>query len=106
MTPGSNGTLLTVRGLTKHFHRGVWPRKQTIVAVDNVDLHVTRGESVGLVGESGSGKTTTARSILRLVDPTSGEIDFDGTGLIRPPDTEYAASTGTCRWSSRIRTRR
>ena len=85
MTPGSNGTLLTVRGLTKHFHRGVWPRKQTIVAVDNVDLHVTRGESVGLVGESGSGKTTTARSILRLVDPTSGEIDFDGIRVDQTP---------------------
>ena len=78
MTSGTDNALLTVRGLTKHFHRGMWPRKQTIVAVDNIDLHVSRGESVGLVGESGSGKTTTARSILRLVDPTSGEVDFDG----------------------------
>ena len=85
MTSGTNGALLTVRGLTKHFHQGVWPRKQTIVAVDDIDLHVARGESVGLVGESGSGKTTTARSILRLVDPTAGEVDFDGIRVDRMP---------------------
>lgn len=78
MTPEAGDSLLAVRGLTKHFHRGVWPRRQTIVAVDKIDLHVARGESVGLVGESGSGKTTTARTILRLVDPTAGEISFDG----------------------------
>lgn len=85
MTSGTNNALLTVRGLTKHFHGGAWPRKQTIVAVDNIDLHVARGESVGLVGESGSGKTTTARSILRLVDPTSGEVDFDGIRVDQTP---------------------
>ena len=85
MTTGSDGALLTVRGLTKHFHQGVWPRQQTIVAVDNIDLHVARGESVGLVGESGSGKTTTARSILRLVDPTSGEVNFDGIRVDQTP---------------------
>ena len=78
-------SLLTVRGLTKHFYRGVWPRKQTIVAVDNIDLHVASGESVGLVGESGSGKTTTARSILRLVDPTEGEVNFDGIRVDQTP---------------------
>ena len=85
MTPDTSEPLLTVRGLTKHFYRGVWPRKQTIVAVDNIDLHVASGESVGLVGESGSGKTTTARSILRLVDPTEGEIEFDGIRVDRTP---------------------
>lgn len=85
MTSGHGDSLLTVRGLTKHFHRGFWPRRQTIVAVDNIDLQVGRGESVGLVGESGSGKTTTARSILRLVDPTSGEVDFDGIRVDQTP---------------------
>ena len=85
MTSGDGDSLLTVRGLTKHFHRGFWPRKQTIVAVDNIDLQVGKGESVGLVGESGSGKTTTARSILRLVDPTSGEVDFDGIRVDQTP---------------------
>jgi len=87
VTPDTADSLLTVRGLTKHFHRGVWPRKQTIVAVDNIDLHVARGESVGLVGESGSGKTTTARTILRLVDPTAGEISFDGIRVDQTPRT-------------------
>jgi ABC-type glutathione transport system ATPase component len=85
VTPDTADSLLAVRGLTKHFHRGVWPRKQTIVAVDNIDLHVARGESVGLVGESGSGKTTTARAILRLVDPTAGEISFDGIRVDETP---------------------
>lgn len=85
MTPDTADSLLAVHGLTKHFHRGVWPRKQTIVAVDNIDLHVARGESVGLVGESGSGKTTTARTILRLVDPTAGEISFDGIRVDETP---------------------
>lgn len=85
MTRDTNTALLTVRGLTKHFHQGVWPRKQTVVAVDDIDLHVARGESVGLVGESGSGKTTTARSILRLVDPTAGEIRFDGIRVDEMP---------------------
>ena len=85
MTPEAGDSLLAVRGLTKHFHRGVWPRRQTIVAVDNIDLHVARGESVGLVGESGSGKTTTARTILRLVDPTAGEISFDGIRVDQTP---------------------
>ena len=85
MTPDPGDSLLAVRGLTKHFHRGVWPRRQTIVAVDNIDLHVARGESVGLVGESGSGKTTTARTILRLVVPTAGEISFDGIRVDQTP---------------------
>jgi ABC-type oligopeptide transport system ATPase subunit len=79
------GALLTVRGLTKHFYRSLWPRKQAIVAVDNIDFEVARGESVGLVGESGSGKTTTARSILRLVDPTAGEVEFDGIRIDETP---------------------
>ncbi len=81
----SNGELLTVRRLTKHFHAGFWPRKRTIVAVDEIDFEVGRGESIGLVGESGSGKTTTARSILRLTDPTAGEVIFDGIRVDETP---------------------
>ncbi len=85
MTSVSERALLDVKGLTKHFYQGVWPRRQTIVAVDNIDIHVAPGESVGLVGESGSGKTTTARSILRLVNPTSGEVRFDGIRVDQTP---------------------
>ncbi len=50
-------------------------------AVDKVTLTINRGEAVGLVGESGSGKTTVGRCLLRLIDPTSGHILFDGANV-------------------------
>ena len=68
--PVAPGTLLDVRGLVKTYG--------TVNAVDGIDLHVDRGESVGLVGESGCGKSTTSMMIMRLLDPTDGSIHFDG----------------------------
>jgi len=72
--------LLEVRHLSKAFSRrdGLLGRAFTVAAVDDVSFSIERGETFGLVGESGSGKTTTGRCILRLVEPTSGEIVFDG----------------------------
>ena len=78
--------LLEVRNLTKHF-----PVRDDLLsgkgarvhAVDDVSFTIDRGETLGLVGESGSGKSTTGRSILRLIEPTSGEIVFDGEDVMR-----------------------
>jgi oligopeptide/dipeptide ABC transporter ATP-binding protein len=74
--------LVEVRGLVKHFPitRGILFQKQigAVRAVDGIDFDVRRGETFGLVGETGCGKTTTARLLLRLLDPTAGSITFDG----------------------------
>jgi peptide/nickel transport system ATP-binding protein len=80
----ANGNLVEVEGLTKHFavKQGVFARgKSQVHAVENINLTVRRGETLGIVGESGCGKTTTARLILRLLDITSGTIRFDGTDI-------------------------
>lgn len=76
--------LLEVRHLVKHYGqaRGLFRRPYTTVAVDDVSFSIERGETFGLVGESGSGKTTTGRCILRLIEPTSGEILLNGENVL------------------------
>jgi len=81
----SGEPLLEVRGLAKQFESGsAWFRRgrQQIRAVDGVNLVIERGETLGLVGESGCGKSTTARLILRLVEPSAGHIRFEGRDLL------------------------
>ena len=76
--------LLEVRDLEKHFpiKKGLLGRaKGAVRAVDGVTFSVAPGETLGLVGESGCGKTTTGRCVLRLIEPTSGSIRFDGADV-------------------------
>jgi oligopeptide transport system ATP-binding protein len=78
-------SLLEIRDLKKHFPvgEGLFSRgKGAVKAVDGVNLSINEGETLGLVGESGCGKSTLGRTILRLIEPTSGEINFLGKNLL------------------------
>ena len=76
--------LLEVRGLVKHFVRkgGLFDAPVTVRAVDDVSFSIREGDTFGLVGESGCGKTTTGRCILRLTEPTAGEVLFRGENVL------------------------
>ena len=80
--------LLEVRNLRKYFpiRGGIFSRVvANVKAVEDISFDIKKGEVVGLVGESGSGKTTAGRSILRLIEPTSGEILFNGVDIAKLP---------------------
>jgi oligopeptide transport system ATP-binding protein len=85
-----SNSLVEVKDLVKHFPltRGIIFRKTVakIHAVDGVSFEIERGKTLGLVGESGSGKSTTGRLILRLLEPTSGLIKFDGIDVTNIPE--------------------
>ena len=77
--------LLKVENLVKHYaarKRFFGPQKPSVQAVDGVSFTLVRGETLALVGESGCGKTTTAKSVLRLIEPTSGSVQLEGQELV------------------------
>ena len=73
--------ILEVKNLCQYFTSGRGKKKLTVKAVDDVTFSVRRAETFGLVGESGCGKTTTGRTIIRLYNPTSGEVTFEGRDI-------------------------
>ena len=78
--PAPSPTLLSLDGVVKHYPAG---RGKQVHSVDGVSLKVGRGEVLGLVGESGCGKSTLARTILRAVPATAGQVTFDGADITR-----------------------
>ena len=80
--------LLSVRDLSKHYTS----RGAKLTILQNISFEIDKGEVVGLVGESGSGKTTIGRSVLRLVEPSSGSVRFDGTELTKLSASEMRST--------------
>ena len=79
-----NDVILEVKHLTKYFDTP----KGKLHAVDDVSFSIKRGSTLGIVGESGCGKSTTGRTILKLIEPTSGQIIFDGKDITKYKDRQ------------------
>ena len=91
MSQSTPAPLLDAKGLSKHFvaRRSIFGTPQAMVkAVDGVDIRLGVGRTLALVGESGCGKSTLGRLLLRLIEPTSGSVNFDGHDLVRLPEGE------------------
>ena len=82
--------VLDVQHLQQHFSNGFGRNKVVVKAVDDVSFQIPRGQTFGLVGESGCGKTTTARTLLRLYEPTGGRFSFDGNVIFDVEKKKYA----------------
>lgn len=85
MSLTNDNTLLQVNNLKKYF-----PTPHGLIyAVDNVSFNINKGDTLGVVGESGCGKSTLGRSILRLHEPTAGEVLFEGKNMALCAKTEF-----------------
>src|SRR5919107_1830398 len=82
----ARGEIVRVRGLFKHFP--VANSDDVVRAVDGVTFEIRRGETLGLVGESGCGKSTVGRCVLRLIEPTRGEVEFEGRDVLATSGAE------------------
>ncbi len=81
--------LIEIKNLTKHFPVKGDTRNSKVQAVDDISFYIDKGETLGLVGESGCGKTTVGRTILRLYEPTSGSIIYDGKDITKAKMKPY-----------------
>jgi oligopeptide transport system ATP-binding protein len=85
----SAGSFIEVRNLKKYFGGGgIIKKKPFVKAVDDISFSIEKGETFGLVGESGCGKSTAARTMIRLYNPTSGSVIFDGTDIAKLSEKE------------------
>ena len=84
--------LLDVKNLKKYFIKdvGIVTKKlQNVKAVDGISFYIKKGETLGLVGESGCGKSTAGRTIMRLYDPTAGEIIYNGIDVAKLSQKDF-----------------
>jgi len=90
--------ILEIKNLKKHFDVG---NGKVLKAVDGINFAIKRGETFGLVGESGCGKSTAGRTIMRLYEATSGEVNFNGENIYQLKGDSLSSLIAACRWYSR-----